>query len=85
MLEFTLVMLPLDGDLQSRLDQLTAQRYIQVPGTMPQVIYMLCRPASVDSLAQGLGFGKFGVDDSEVKILRDGKLISADGSEEVAQ
>src|SRR4029077_4914782 len=85
MLEFPLVMLPLDGNLQSKLDLLTAQQYIQVPGTAPQVIYMLCRPASVDSLAQGLGFGKFGVDDSQVKILRDGKLINADGSEEAVQ
>jgi hypothetical protein len=81
MLEFTLVMLALDNDLQSKLDQLTAQRYIQVPGTTPQVVYMLCRPASADSLLQGAGFGKFGIDDSQVNIIRDGKLIGADGKE----
>jgi hypothetical protein len=85
MLEFTLVMLSLDNDLQTKLDALTAQRYIQVPGTTPQVIYMLCRPASTEQVAQGFGFGKFGVDDTQVKILRDGKLINADGTDEVAQ
>jgi hypothetical protein len=78
-------MLPLDDGLQAKLDALTKQRYIQVPGTTPQVVYMLCRPASADQLLQGVGFGKFGVDDTQVKILRDGKLINADGSEDVVQ
>ncbi len=84
MLEFTLVMLALDNDLQTKLDALTAQRYIQVPGTTPQVVYMLCRPASAESVIQGSGFGKFGIDDSQVSIIRDGKLIGPDGKE-VAQ
>lgn len=83
MLEFTIVMLPLDDDLQSKLDALTKQAYIQVPGTKPQVVYMLCRPANAEQQAMGLGFGKFGVDDRKVHILRDGKLYDADNNEVV--
>jgi hypothetical protein len=85
MLEFTLMMLPLDDGLQAKLDALTKQHYIQVPGTTPQVVYMLCRPASAETVSSHLGFGKFGIDDTQVKILRDGKIINADGTEEVTE
>jgi hypothetical protein len=81
MLEFTAVMLPLDDNLQTQLDALKTQGFMQVPGTKQFVVYMLCRPANAEQVASGAGFGKFAIDESKVAILRDGKLIGPDGKE----
>jgi hypothetical protein len=77
MLEFDMLMLPLDANIQEELKTRSEQGWIMVPGTKPQVIYQICRPIQQQQAqAEVHGFGKLSIDESKLYIIdKDGNRV----------
>jgi hypothetical protein len=73
---------PLDQDLERNLQQMTAEGWMMLPGVMPVAIYHVVKMQGVLPAGEG---GEHAVkptvaitiDETKVKILRDGQLIDA--------
>jgi hypothetical protein len=76
MLEFDILILPLDPSIQQALEAKTKEGWMLVPGTQPRALYQICRPVQANSLSEHKGFGQLGIDDSKVHVVdKDGKIV----------
>lgn len=77
-IEFTVRVIDIDEHLQDKIQEMLKEGWSLVSGTKPVAIYHLQRIKQI-SAAQGLmgaaGQGGVGVDESQVFILRNGKLL----------
>jgi len=77
-IEFSVRTIEIDEHLQDKIQQMLKEGWTLVSGTKPVAIYHLQRIKQV-SAAQGFmgaaGQGGVGVDETQVFILRDGKLL----------
>lgn len=79
MWEFELITLPIDGDLQSKLDALAAQGW-QLASQKTYAQYIVMRqPQQQPQMAKQEGFGVMGIDESKVHLMRNGKIVLPDG------
>lgn len=70
---------PLDQNLEANLHQITSEGWMLLPGVMPVAVYHLVKMQGVPPLKED-GTSptvSFSIDDTKVKILRDGELIDA--------
>ena len=78
MLEFDVLILPLNDDLQNQLKAKADDGWILVPGTIPRGIYQICRPIQqqAPTEAKMSGFGKLSIDESKIHIIdKDGNRV----------
>lgn len=77
--EHNVKVFPLDADLESNIKNMTAEGWLLLPGISPVAIYHVVRMKGVVPQPQGDNTPppvvKVNIDDSKVKIIRDGKLI----------
>lgn len=70
---------PLDDKLQDNLREVSKEGYMAIPGITPVVVYHLVRVKGLAPGAPGDGgqkpMAKIAIDDTKVKILRNGELI----------
>lgn len=72
--EHTIRVIPIDSDFQNALKKLEAEGYDMIPGVTPVAVYHLVRSKEVPAPAEGAQ-GIIKIDDAQVHILRDGKLV----------
>ena len=72
--EHKIEVIPIDANIQKKLESLEIERWQVVPGVQPVAIYHLVRMKVQPSAQQG-AFGQIKVDETKVHVLRDGKMI----------
>lgn len=77
MLEFDTLVLPLDPEAQHMLEAKGREGWILVPGTVPRVIYQICRPVQQQQpIAESKGFGVLRINESAISIIdKDGNKV----------
>ena len=78
--EHAIRVFPLDQNLEANLQQMTQEGWLLVPGVVPVAVYHAVRlqgtlPVNEDGTVKSKV--SFTIDDTKVKILRDGVLIDA--------
>ena len=75
-LEFDMLVLRLDPNVQPTLEAKGKEGWIIVPGTTPIVVYNLCRPAVDQPMADMKGTASLKIDESKIYIIdKDGNRV----------
>jgi len=75
MLEFDVLVVPLDANVQAAIQAKATEGWMLVPGTVPHAIYQICRPMQ-QPLAAHKGFGALQVDESKMYFVdKDGNKV----------
>lgn len=76
--EHSVKVFSLDSDLENNIKSMTAEGWLLLPGITPVAIYHVVRMKGMVSPPQDDGnipLVKIAIDETKVKILRDGQLI----------
>jgi len=79
-IEFATRSAPIDSNLDAEIRRWAAEGWVITPGSVGVAVYFLQRSVEIQPGMQsiaGAGLGTLGVDDKQVFILRNGKLMSA--------
>lgn len=74
-LEFSQLVVPLDGNLETTLQAKIKEGWAMIPGTLPIVSYQLFRPMQAPEMT-AQGFAKMTIDESKIHIIdKDGNRV----------
>ena len=75
MLEFDMLMIPIDQNTQSAIQAKIAEGWMLVPGTTPRALYVICRPLQ-QPMTEHKGFGVLNLDESKMYFVdKDGNKV----------